>query len=82
MVKIRLSLAGKKQQRTYRIVAIESTKKRDGKNLEVLGFYNPQTKPASLKVKQQRLDWWLEHGAQLSPSVRKILKETGNETTA
>ena len=82
MVKIRLSLTGKKHQRSYRIVVIEEAKKRDGKNLEVLGFYNPQTKPETLKIDQKRLEWWLEHGAQPSPSLRKVLKEKNNESLA
>lgn len=74
MVKLRLSQTGTKNRKTYRIVAIEEGKRRDGKSIEVLGFYDPLIKPAKLTVDKERLDWWTAHGAQLSPSLSKLLK--------
>lgn len=74
MVKLRLSQTGTKNRKTYRIVAIEEGKRRDGKAIEVLGFYNPLVKPPMLTVDKERLDWWQAHGAQLSPSLSKLLQ--------
>lgn len=77
MVKIRLFRTGAKNQPSYRVVAAETRGKRDGKVLEILGFYDPKTKPATVKVKRDRIKHWLSQGAQLSDGVRKILKEDG-----
>ena len=77
MVKVRLSRTGTRNQPSYRIVVADSRSKRDGKALETLGFYDPKTKLATLKIKKDRLDYWLQKGAQLSESVRKLLKNHG-----
>ena len=74
MVKLRLAQTGTKNRKTYRIVAIEEGKRRDGKAIEVLGFYNPLVKPPMLTIDKVRLEWWETHGAQLSPSLSKLLK--------
>jgi len=73
MVKIRLAKTGAKNQANYRIVVCETRSKRDGKNLAVLGFYKPKTKPATIKINQELLNTWLKKGAQLTPSVKKLL---------
>lgn len=72
-VKIRLSRIGKIHAPVYRIIAIDSRKKRDGKALEILGTYNP-IKGDLLQFKQERVDYWLSQGAQLSDAVRKLQK--------
>ena len=74
MVKLRLSQTGTKNRKTYRIVAIEEGKRRDGKAIEILGFYDPLVKPPMLKVDQERIVYWQSQGAQLSPSLSKLLK--------
>jgi small subunit ribosomal protein S16 len=73
MVKIRLSQTGTKNAKKYRIVAIEEGKRRDGQAIEILGYFNPEVKPAALKFDRQRIDYWLSVGAQLSPKTRKLL---------
>lgn len=73
MVKIRLTQTGTKNRRMYRIIAIDESDRRDGKALEILGYYNPLVKPAMLEVKRDRIDHWVSHGAQLSDGVSKLL---------
>ncbi|MCX7845704.1 MAG: 30S ribosomal protein S16 [Dictyoglomaceae bacterium] len=77
MVKIRLTRIGAKNKPVYRIVAIDSKKPREGKHLEILGFYDPKTNPATIKVKEDRVKYWLSVGAQPSETVEKILKNLG-----
>ena len=73
MLKIRLAQVGKKNQRSYRIVVSEERSKRDSKNVEILGAYNPNLKPPLLKVKKDRLEYWRQQGAQATPTVRKLI---------
>jgi small subunit ribosomal protein S16 len=72
-VRIRLARKGKKHQPLYRIMAIDSRRKRNGKALEVLGFYNPSTNPPQVKVDRTRFDYWLSMGAQPSDPVRALI---------
>ncbi len=74
MVKIRLTQTGTKNRRTYRLIAIEEGKRRDGRAIEILGFYNPLVKPPQVSVKRDRVDYWLSVGAQLTPAAEKLLK--------
>ncbi len=74
MVKIRLAQTGTTNRKTYRIIAIEEGKRRDGKAIEILGNYNPLVTPAKLTVKRDRVDYWRSVGAQLTPSVKKLLQ--------
>jgi len=74
MVKIRLSRTGKRNAPSYRIVVADSRAKRDGRVIEKLGFYDPKTKPVTVKLNQKRLDYWLSQGAQLTEGVKKIIK--------
>lgn len=76
MVKIRLAQYGSKNRRTYRIVAIDESKRRNGTPAEVLGFYNPLVKPAQLSIDRQRLTYWQSQGAQLTIGVSKLLEKT------
>ncbi len=74
-VKIRLTRQGTKKRPFYRIVAADTQFPRDGRFLEVLGTYNPMTEPASVELKQDRIDYWLGTGAQPSTTVKSILKK-------
>lgn len=70
MVIIRLARAGKKNDPFYRIVAIDSQKKRSGKALDILGFWNPRENVSKLDKKM--LADWVKKGAQVSPAVKKL----------
>lgn len=74
-VKIRLSRVGKKKAPVYRIVAIDSRKKRDGAYLENLGTYDA-TRGIIVQFHQDRIDYWLSQGAQTTDSVKKIMKSS------
>lgn len=73
MVKIRLMRMGSKKRPFYRIVATDSRSPRDGKFLEILGHYDPRSEPNKLEIKKDRIDKWLENGAQYSNRVEKII---------
>jgi small subunit ribosomal protein S16 len=75
MVKIRLTRAGAKKRPFYRVIAIDERDKRDGRALEFLGTYDPKTKPPLVTLDVAHVDAWVAKGAQLSDSVRSILKQ-------
>lgn len=77
MVKIRLRRVGLRNQPSYRIVAADKEKPRDGRFLEILGFYNPRTEPSTIEVKEDRIYHWLSNGAQPSDSVGQIFRQIG-----
>jgi small subunit ribosomal protein S16 len=77
MVKIRLTRTGKKHEAHYRIIASDSRSPRDGKFIEILGYYNPRTKPSTVQVKTELIEKWLKNGAQMSETVRGILTREG-----
>lgn len=77
MVRIRLRRIGGKKQPSYRIVAADKESPRDGRFLEILGFYNPRTDPATIELKEDRIYDWMSKGAQPSDSVVKIFKSAG-----
>ena len=77
MVRIRLRRVGLKHQPSYRIIAADKEAPRDGRFLEILGFYNPRTEPFTLNMKEDRLFDWMSKGAQPSESVVKIFKVAG-----
>ena len=74
MVKIRLQRFGTKKKPFYRIVAADSRSPRDGKFLEIVGTYNPITNPATIVVDAEKVNKWLENGAQPTVTVKNILK--------
>ncbi len=74
MVKIRLTQTGSKNRKTYRFIAIEEGKRRDGRAIEILGFYTPLVKPPQISLKRDRVDYWLSVGAKLTPAVEKLMK--------
>lgn len=77
MVRIRLRRVGMKKQPSYRIVAADKEAPRDGRFLEILGFYNPRTEPATISVKEDRVYEWMKNGAQPSDSVKQLFQTIG-----
>lgn len=77
MVRIRFRRVGKKKQPSFRLVAADKESPRDGRFLENLGFYNPRTEPATIKLKEDRIYDWISKGAQLSDSARSVLNVAG-----
>ena len=75
VVMIRLARVGARKQPYYRIVVIEKDRARNGRSIEVVGTYNPRTNPASVDLKHERIAHWRGVGAQLSPTVSKILEK-------
>ena len=73
-VRIRLRRVGRKKQPSYRLVVATSTAPRGGEYLETLGFYNPRTKPAELRVDMERIDHWLGEGAEMSDTAASLVK--------
>ncbi|MGQ9573535.1 MAG: 30S ribosomal protein S16 [Dehalococcoidia bacterium] len=73
MLRIRLSRVGKKKRPAYRIVVAESRAPRDGANIEIIGHYNPLTDPPTIVINEERMAHWLDHGAQPSEAVAKLL---------
>jgi small subunit ribosomal protein S16 len=77
-VKIRLKRMGKIRQPYYRVVVVDSRKKRDGKVIEEIGKYHPKEEPSFIEVASERAQYWLGVGAQPSEAVEAILKVTGD----
>src|SRR5256884_7454392 len=73
-VKLRLTRVGSKKNPVYRIVAADSRSPRDGKFLEIVGRYNPQTDPSTIEINEERVKDWLSKGAQPSGAVPRLLK--------
>ncbi len=76
-VHIRLRRMGKKKRPFYRIVAIDSRRARDGRFLETVGTYNPITKPAEVKLFEDRVSYWLNQGAQPTDTVSSLFTQVG-----
>ena len=76
-VKLRLRRMGKKNQPIYKIVAADARSPRDGKFLEAVGIYNPLTKPHTVDIKEERVNYWLDHGAQPTDTVNSLLRQKG-----
>ncbi|WP_321492769.1 30S ribosomal protein S16 [uncultured Desulfobacter sp.] len=74
-VKLRLTRKGSKKKPFYRIVAADIQAPRDGKFLEAVGTYDPMQNPAVITLKQDRVQYWLEQGAQPTTTVKSILKK-------
>ena len=77
MVKIRLRRVGAKKQPSYRVVVADSRSPRDGRFIEVIGFYNPRTDPLTVEIKEDRALYWLAQGAQPTSAVAGLLKHLG-----
>ncbi len=74
---IRLARRGSKKRPTYRIVVADSRRARDGRFIETIGYYNPQSDPSVVEVDEARAKQWLKCGAQPSDTVRKLLSLKG-----
>ncbi len=79
MVVIRLARGGSKKRPFYNIVAADSRNRRDGRFIERVGFYNPVASGAEepLRIATDRLTYWQQNGAQLSPTVARLVKQAG-----
>ena len=77
MVKIRLKRMGMKKKPFYRIVVADITSPRDGRNIAEIGYYDPMTEPATIKVDAEAAKKWLGVGAQPTDTVRTLLKKSG-----
>ena len=77
MVKIRLRRMGSKKNAFYRVVVADSRSPRDGRFIEELGYYNPLTDPATIKINEEQAKKWIADGAQPTETVRSIFKKSG-----
>ena len=75
-VKIRLKRLGAKKTPFYRVVVADERSPRDGKFIEEIGYYNPLTNPADIKINAEKATKWLNDGAQPTETVRTLLKKT------
>jgi small subunit ribosomal protein S16 len=76
-VRIRLTRVGARNNPIWRVVATDQRSPRDGRFLEVLGHYNPQTDPSTIELDEARVRSWLQKGAQPSGTVKRLLKAKG-----
>ena len=76
-VKMRLRRMGAKKAPSYRIVVADSRYPRDGRFIEEVGFYNPMTNPAEVKIDAEKAKKWISNGAQPTETVRALLKNAG-----
>ena len=75
-VKIRLKRLGAKKSPFYRVVVADERSPRDGRFIEEIGYYNPLTNPADIKIDAEKATKWLNNGAQPTETVRSLLKKT------
>ncbi len=75
--KIRLKRMGAKKRPFYRVVVADSRSPRDGRFIEELGYYDPNTDPATVKIDEEKTLKWLATGAQASETVKSLLKKQG-----
>jgi small subunit ribosomal protein S16 len=76
-VRIRLTRVGARNNPIWRVVATDQRSPRDGRFLEVLGHYNPQTNPSTIELREERVRSWLQKGAQPTNTVKRLLKAKG-----
>ncbi len=76
-VKIRLRRIGAKKAPVYRVVVADSRSPRDGRFVEELGYYNPMTDPAEIKIDVEKAKVWIKNGAQPTETVKALLKKAG-----
>ncbi len=78
-VKIRLRRMGAKKAPFYRIVVADSRYPRDGRFIEEVGYYDPMTNPATIKLDNEKVEKWLANGAQPTETVRSIINKSNNK---
>jgi small subunit ribosomal protein S16 len=76
-VKLRLTRVGSKKNPIYRVVAADSRSPRDGKFLEIVGRYNPQTDPSTIELDADKVRSWLDKGVQPSEPVSRLIRAAG-----
>lgn len=76
-VRIRLTRVGATKRPSYRVIAIDSRRPRDGRALEILGFYDPLTDPATVQLDSERIEAWIGKGAKPSETVVKLMRQAG-----
>jgi small subunit ribosomal protein S16 len=74
-VRIRLTRVGATKRPAYRVIAIDKRRSRDGRALEILGFYDPLTEPATVNLNTERIQAWIGNGAQPSDTVAKLMRQ-------
>ncbi|MDD2696415.1 MAG: 30S ribosomal protein S16 [Anaerolineales bacterium] len=77
MVRLRFRRVGARAQPSYRIVAADKESPRDGRFLEIVGFYNPRTDPATIQLKEERIYDWMKKGAKPTESVERVFRSAG-----
>jgi small subunit ribosomal protein S16 len=75
--RIRLARVGSKKNPIYRVVVADARSPRDGRFIEIVGRYNPQTDPSTIELDEEKVRDWMSKGAQPSDSVRRLLKAKG-----
>lgn len=75
MLMIRLARFGAKKKPSYRVVVIEKDRARNSRSVEVVGSYSPVAKPATVVLKHDRISHWIEHGAQPSVTVARLMRK-------
>jgi small subunit ribosomal protein S16 len=80
-VRIRLRRAGSRNNPIWRIVVADKRSPRDGRSIETIGSYNPQTEPSQITIDTDRAQHWIDHGAQPSRTVAKLLRTEGVEVS-
>lgn len=76
-VRIRLRRVGSRKNPIWRVVVADKRSPRDGRSIETIGHYNPQTEPSTIVLDEERAQHWLDHGAQPSATVAKLLRTKG-----
>ena len=79
-VRVRLSRVGSKKNPIWRVVVANQRSPRDGRVIETVGHYNPQTDPSTIVIDQARLDHWLSRGASPTNTVRKLMRANAEPT--
>lgn len=82
MVKIRLTRAGARNRPFYRIIAVDERRPRDGRPLEFLGTFDPKVNPEKLSVRSDAVEAWVKKGAQLSPTVKSLLRRAKRRSSS
>jgi small subunit ribosomal protein S16 len=78
-VRVRLTRVGGRKNPVWRVVVADQRSPRDGRVIETVGRYNPQTEPSEIALNEERLSHWLERGAQPTGTVRKLMRAKGIE---